>query len=141
MSRENVGIVRAFFEAYLRGDYDEALSWLAPDVVYQVGQEVPAQGPEAVRAVWERWESDWEELETIPEEYLDGGDRVVVAVYYSGRGRASRIKLDDRLFEVYTLRHGKCVRKAEFRDRSDALEAAGRSEWPPRHSDGYRAGA
>jgi ketosteroid isomerase-like protein len=77
MSRENVGIVRAFFEAYLRGDYDEALSWLAPDVVYQVGQEVPAQGPEAVRAVWERWESDWEELETIPEEYLDGGDRVM----------------------------------------------------------------
>jgi ketosteroid isomerase-like protein len=77
MSRENVGIVRAFFEAYLRGDYDEALSWLAPDVVYQVGQEVPAQGPEAVRAVWERWESDWEELETIPEEYLDAGDRVM----------------------------------------------------------------
>jgi hypothetical protein len=54
-----------------------------------------------------------------------------VAVYHSGRGRASRIKLDDRLFEVYTLRHGKCVHKAEFRDRSDAVEAAGLSEWPP----------
>jgi uncharacterized protein len=125
MSRENVEVVRRLFETYGRGDHAEAASCLAPDVVYQVGQEVPAHGRDAVRAVWERWESDLEELETIPEEFIDAGDQVVVTVYYSGRGRGSGIELEDRLFEVYTLRDGKCVRKVEFRDRADALEAAG----------------
>jgi ketosteroid isomerase-like protein len=34
MLRENVGIVRALFEAYLRGAYDEALTCLDPEGVY-----------------------------------------------------------------------------------------------------------
>jgi hypothetical protein len=32
------------------------------------------------------------------------------------------------LFEVHTLRDGKCVRKRDFRERSEALEAAGLRE-------------
>lgn len=114
-----------FFETYRRGDYAEAVTCLAPDVVYEVGQEVAAPGPDAVRAMWERWESPWEELETVPEEFIDAGHHVVVTVHYSGRGRGSGIKFEGRLFDVYTLRDGKCVRKREFRQRSEALGAAG----------------
>lgn len=125
MSQENVEIVRRLFEAYRRGDYAEAVACLAPDVVYGVGQELPASGPDAVRAMWDRWDSAWEELETVPEEFIDAGDQVLVTVHYSGRGRGSGIEFDDRLFDVYTLRDGKCVRKLEFRQRSEALEAAG----------------
>jgi ketosteroid isomerase-like protein len=51
----------------------------------------------------------------------------VVAVQYSGRARASGIELEDRLFEVHTLRDGKIARKREFKTRSEALEAAGMS--------------
>ena len=125
MSQENVEIVREFFDTYLRGDYAGALACLAPDVVYKVAQEAPAHGPEAVRAVWERWESDWEELEMVPEEFIDAGDDVFVTVYYSARGRGSGIELDTRCYDVYTLRDGKCVRKVEFIERSDGLKAAG----------------
>jgi hypothetical protein len=39
-------------------------------------------------------------VETVPEEYLDAGDHVVVEVPYSGRGRGSEIEFDDRLFDV-----------------------------------------
>jgi uncharacterized protein len=125
VSQENVEIVRETFEAYKRGDYAGASALLAPDVVWEVGQELPAQGPAAVRKMWERWDSDWEELETVPEEFIDAGDKVFVSVRYSGRGKGSGVEVEDHLFDVYTLRDGKCIRKVEFRRRSEALEAAG----------------
>ena len=121
----NVEVVRRLFETYSRGDYHEAASCLDPDVVYEVGQEMPALGRAAVRAMWERWDSAWDAMETVPEEFLDVGDHVVVTVHYKARGRGSGIAYDERLFDVYTMRDGLCVRKAEFRDRADALQAAG----------------
>jgi len=35
------------------------------------------------------------------------------------------VEVNDRLFEVHTFRDGQCVRKVDFRERSEALEAAG----------------
>jgi ketosteroid isomerase-like protein len=128
MSEENVEVVRRFTEAYLRGDHVGAVSYLAPDVVYEVGQETPARRPDELLAMWRRWEAEWERIELTAEEYIDAGDQVVVAVRYSGRGRASGIELEDRLFEVHTVRDGKVARKREFKTRSEALEAAGLSE-------------
>ena len=102
MSQENVEVVRRFFDAYLRGAFGEAVAHLAPEIVYEVGQELPARRPDEVRAMWERWESEWEELETVPEEFIDAGDKVIVIVHYSGRGRGSGIEVEDRQFEVHT---------------------------------------
>jgi ketosteroid isomerase-like protein len=125
MAHGNVEVVRRLFETYSRGDYDEAVSCLDADVVYGVGQEMPALGRAAVRAMWERWDSAWEEMETVPEDFLEVGDHVVVTVRYKARGRGSGIAYDERLFDVYTMRDGRCIRKAEFRDRTEALRAAG----------------
>jgi ketosteroid isomerase-like protein len=125
MSQSNVEVVRRLFERYACGDYAEAAACLAPDVVYEVGQELPARGRAEVRAMWERWDSTWDDLETVPEEFTDAGDEVLVTVYYAARGRGSGIKYEDRLFDVYTFSDGQCVRKREFRQRSEALEAAG----------------
>ena len=125
MSQANVELVRRLFELYSRGDYAGAAECLAPDVVYEVGQELPSEGRGAVVAMWERWDSTWEELETVPEELVDAGDEVLVTVRYSARGRGSGIKYEERLFDVYTFRDGECVRKREFRERSEAAAAAG----------------
>ena len=125
MSQRNVEVVRKLFDAYRSGDYAAALECLAPEVVWHVGQELPARSPEAVLAVWERWDSAWDDLETVPEDFIEAGDHVVVTVRYTGRGRGSGVPLDDRLFDVYTLRDGLCVAKAEYRERAEALQAAG----------------
>ncbi len=125
MSAENLEAVRASVEAYQRGDYAAASAYLAPDVIWEVGQEVPAQGPAAVRDLWKRWESEWDELETVAEEWIDAGDHVVVVMRYRGRGRGSGIEVDDLQFEVHTFRGGECVRKADHPTRAEALEAAG----------------
>jgi ketosteroid isomerase-like protein len=123
MSEANVEIVKRLFESYRRGDYAEAAACLAPDVVYEVGQELPLRGREEVRAMWQRWDSTWDGLETVPEEFLDAGDHVLVTVFYSARGRGSGIAYEERLFDVYSFSGGRCVRKREFRQRSEAVEA------------------
>jgi uncharacterized protein len=128
MSQENVEAVRRCLVAYARGDYDEASAILAPDVVWEVGQELPARGPAAVQDVWKRWDSEWEELETVAEEIIDAGDTVIVTVRYRGRGRLSGAEVDDLLFEVHTFRDGLCIRKVEFPTRAEALEAVGHDD-------------
>ena len=122
MSQTNLEVVKRLFESYRRGDYEKAAACLAPDVVYEVGQELPLRGRAEVRAMWERWDSTWDELETVPEDFADAGDDVLVTVHYSARGRGSGIEYEERLFEVYTFRDGQCVGKREFRQRSDATE-------------------
>jgi ketosteroid isomerase-like protein len=116
--------VRASFSAYARGDYVTASEYLADDVVWEVGQELPARGPEAVRELWERWDSDWSELETTAEEWIDAGNSVVVAIRYRGCGRASGVTVDDLWWEVHRFRGGRCVSKVDYRTRDEALAAA-----------------
>jgi ketosteroid isomerase-like protein len=124
MSRENVEIVRRF----LVGDFDEALMHADPGIVWNPVEESSSQGHDAVRASTARWAGEWDDYELIPEEFADMGDRIVVTVRFRGRGRASGIEIDDRLYEVHTLRNGKIVRMDQFAERSEALAAAQRSD-------------
>ena len=124
MSQENVEIVRGF----VTGDLEKALRYADPDIVWNPVEESAAQGRDAVRASLGRWKSAWEEYETFHDEFLDGGDRVLVVLRIRGRGRGSGVEVEARLFDVYTLRDGLIFRMDEFSDRSEALEAAGLRE-------------
>ena len=114
-------IVRRF----LLLDVEEALEYADPEIVWNPTEESAAQGHEAIRASLARWKGEWDDYELLPEEFEQRGDRVVVAVHMRGRGRASGIEVDARLYDVYTLRGGKIVRMDQFTERSDAFEAAG----------------
>jgi ketosteroid isomerase-like protein len=128
MSQENVEMIRRAYEAYVRGDWDEALAVLSPDIVYKPVQEAAVHGADAVRASWERWESDWDTLDMTSEETIDAGDHVILTILFRGRGRGSGIEVEARYFQVFTLRDGLTVRWEEFADRAEALEAVGLSE-------------
>lgn len=125
MSRENVEIVVGLAEAYVRGEVEEALSALAPDIEYKRAEEAVVRGRDAVRAGWEQWEADWEDLETILESPIDAGDHVVLPVLFRARGRGSGIEIEGRFYEVLELRDRKVIRWEEFSERTEALKAAG----------------
>ena len=128
MSQENVEAVRRSIAAYRAGDWEEATAYLAPEAVWEVGQELPARGPAAVREMWSRWNDEWERIDVVGEEIIDAGDKVFVAMHYRGRGRLSGVAIEQWVFEVHTFRQGQCVSKVDFERRTDALEAAGLSE-------------
>jgi ketosteroid isomerase-like protein len=125
MPHENVEVVRRFL---MLDDFDEALTYADPGIVWNPAEESATQGHDAVRASTARWKGEWDDYELIPEEFADAGDRVVATVRFRARGRASGIEVDGRLYDVFTLHDGKIVRMDQFTERSEALKAAGLSE-------------
>ena len=126
MSQENVEIVRRIFDAYGRGE--EAPELFGSDVIWNPAEEAASQGHDALRASLERWEADFEDYETTPEDFIDAGDKVLVTVHFSGKGKGSGINVDVVLYEVWALNDGKVVRMDEYTERPAAFEAAGLSE-------------
>ena len=129
MSEKNVAVVRELWDAYSRGDIDRVIALSDPYVVLVTLEEGPLYGPDAVRANYARWMEAWrEEPETTVDEVIGNGDHVFVIACFHGRGRGSGVKVEQRLYEVYTLRNGRILRVDEFSDRDQALEAAGLRE-------------
>jgi ketosteroid isomerase-like protein len=128
MSQEDVEIVRTAVEAWGAGDMDSFCASLDPDMVWNPVEEVASQGHAAVLATLARWRGEWDEYEQTAEEFVDIGDRVLATVHFQGRGRGSGIEIDQRFYEVYTVRNGKIVRMDEYTSRAEALEAAGLRE-------------
>ncbi len=129
MSHENVEIVRGLWDSYSHGDIDRVLTLTDPYVVLVSLEEGPLYGPDAVRANYARWREAWQgQPETAVEEVIGVGDHVLVIACFQGRGRGSGVRVEQRLYEVYTLRNGRILRVDEFSDRAEALEAVGLRE-------------
>jgi ketosteroid isomerase-like protein len=129
MSQENVEVVRELWDAYSRGDIDRVIALSDPYVVLVTLEEGPLYGPDAIRANYARWMEAWEEEpETTVDEVIGTGDHVLVIACFQGRGRGSGVRVEQRLYEVYTLRNGSILRVDEFSDRATALEAVGLRE-------------
>ena len=128
MSQENVEVVREAWDAYSRGDYERIAAFHDPHIVVVTLEDGALYGNNAVLANYERWDEAWEGAETTLEEVIGHGDMVFVAARFHGRGRASGVEVETRLYEVYTVRDGKVLRIDEYATRDEALEAAGLRE-------------
>jgi ketosteroid isomerase-like protein len=74
------------------------------------------------------WIGMWSDYRYELRELIDAGDHVFAAGWQSGRGKGSGVETSEEIFSVWTLRGGKAVEQRMFRDRAQALEAAGLSE-------------
>src|SRR5687768_15835197 len=129
MSQENVHKAREFIAAYNRRDFDAAVAdfdsgieWVLPE-----GQASDScQGPGAIIRFWEGLDETMDELQLVPQEYIDAGDHVATRLRHRGRGRVSGAEIDEEMYhQVATFRDGKIVRMEYFADWSEALAAAG----------------
>ena len=129
MSRDNVEIVRRFFEARNRGDISH-LDYVAPDAEFDLSESRSPyrgiyRGHAQIRKLWESLWDAFDEAEMQHEEPAEVGDHVVVTVRVSARGRRSGIPLAGHGANVYTLKDGKIVSFKLFQTRAEALEAVG----------------
>jgi len=74
------------------------------------------------------WLDAFEDLRFEPEEVLDFGDTFLVTAKQMGHGSGSGLALSQPVFQLYKIRRGLVVWQRDFRDRSDALEAAAAQE-------------
>jgi ketosteroid isomerase-like protein len=128
VSQENVDKTRAFIEAYNRRDFDAAIRDFDPQVEWVLP---PMQGfdscvgPDQVIIFWEGLDDTMDELQLVPQEYVDAGDRVAVRLRHFARGKGSGVEIETELYhQVTTFRDGVIVRMDYVTSWTEALELA-----------------
>ena len=131
MSQENVEIVKAWYDAYNREDWDAMVKDAAPGFVVDFSRAVgPWRGVfglDQARQVMREIRETLESARLEPQEFIEAGDLVVVPWAMHGRGRDG-IELVARATFVSTIRNGAIERMVMYQSRQDALEDLGLSE-------------
>ena len=86
------------------------------------------RGRAGLERYWAEIREDVEEMSLSISDLRASGDRVFFAVTGRGRGKRSKVPVEEPIWFVTTLRDGLAVRVETYVDRAEALEAAGLSE-------------
>ncbi len=126
MSRADIEMLKAGFDAYNKGEFERMLEIWDEDVeVVTLGGGEPLRGKESIRK-WLIPDAIDQRAERM--EFRDFGERVLVTCDWHVRGRGSGVEFDTRVFLLFTMRTGKVIRAEGFSGEHEALEAAGLSE-------------
>ena len=138
MSQENLDVVQAIYTEAAEGRFGTTLNSFHPDVEYSrsasgggtgvVGMSETARGVKAMGKAALEWLQTFDQLRVQAERFIEVGDSVVVFVRHTGNAKASGLPMEGEFADVMTLRQGRVIRFEQYRDRAEALEAAGLSE-------------
>lgn len=122
MSQENVGRVRAAYEALNRGDpapalklMDPGIEWIEPDGAPGVGGLEPGSGvfrgrDQVLKGVFELLAGRlWDNFRVEPDDILDAGDHVVVLGHLRATVPGSNRRAESPFAHVWRLRGDACV--------------------------------
>jgi ketosteroid isomerase-like protein len=133
MSEENIDTLRASYGALNRGDIDGLVQYVHPEVELHpatggmLDMGTTYRGRDGMRQFAETaWESF--EIAVEPEEMTTAArDRILATERWQMRARDG-IETGFQLTHIYTFRDGLVIRIDGFRERAEALKAAGLSE-------------
>jgi ketosteroid isomerase-like protein len=133
MSEENVEIARRFFGFWPDRDFSAIEEFMGPDGVIDMSRNVFNPGIYRGFDGFQDWlavvDETWDDFRADPEEFIEVGDSLVTAVRVSGIGRSSGVQTEMLIFGIWRFDQGKVTRfTGGYRDRDEALEAAGLSE-------------
>jgi ketosteroid isomerase-like protein len=129
LSLSNLEKTREFVEAYNRRDFETAIRWFDPKVQWVLPDQQgfdSCVGPDQIILWWEELDEIYDELQLLPQEYVDAGDHVAVRLRHFAKGKESGLALDNELYhQVTTFRGGMMIRIEYLPDWEEALKAAG----------------
>ena len=131
MASANLDLVRSIFAAWERGDFSST-EWAHPEIEFVIdGGPTPGswKGLAGMAGGIRDWLSVWEEWKDEPEEYRElDAERVLVLVYWSGRGKTSGLELGQMRTKgahLFHVRGGKVTRLVNYAERDRALADLG----------------
>lgn len=132
VSQANEEQLRAAYESAARRHRPD-FQLLDPDVEWHTRADLPDsatyRGHDGVAKLFSEWLESFDDLRFDPEESIDPGDDVVVAVLrLSGRIRGSGEEVTMPETHVWTMRDGKGVECREHPTKAEALKALGLAE-------------
>jgi ketosteroid isomerase-like protein len=129
VSREDVELVRAAYEAYSRGDMEAAAAAYAPDNEWDLHRFRPDidattgvdELAEGIGSWRDAWDDHFFELESLTE----AGEDIVAVINEGGVGRTSGVPVRLRYGQIITVRDGKIAKTVVYRDPDEAFTDAG----------------
>jgi ketosteroid isomerase-like protein len=134
MSQENVELVRQVVEAVNRRDAAAFLATVCPDVEWEDGLfwsegSRMYRGRAEVRQWLDEILEPWESFNLSALEIVEAGEgQLVVGWGMTARGKQSGVETQLPFWTVSRIADGKIATRQAFRERTDALEAAGLEE-------------
>ena len=118
----NVDLALRAYAAFNEEDWDTLQELFAPDLeLHRAGGMGTLHGSETVVGFAEPDAFEWQRLEPQGE-FLEQGDKVLIALISRARGQGSEIEVEQPVFHVATVREGRVTRIAVHFDRTEALE-------------------
>jgi ketosteroid isomerase-like protein len=127
MSRENLEIVRRFFEGALDDRDRDSPAYLAEDLEFIPFTRLagPAsQGPRGFVQQVAEVADQFAEYQVRPQRLEQVGDLVVADLRREARSERSPAIISDRFAQVFTVRDGRITRIESYPSFAEALEAA-----------------
>jgi hypothetical protein len=117
----NLNSVQGVYDAFAKGDIPAVLGFLSSDVDWTEAEGFPYggtyTGPDAVlEGVFMKLGTEWESFAAVPDEFIDGGDSVVVLGKYRGTYKATGKSFQANFAHVWKVRDGKAVRFVQYVD-------------------------
>jgi uncharacterized protein len=117
----NLNSVKAVYAAFATGDIPAVLGALSPDIAWTEAEGFPLAGtyigPRAVlEGVFMRLGSEWQGFAAVPDEFIDGGDTVVVLGKYSGKYKATGKSFQANFAHVWKMKDGKAAQFIQYTD-------------------------
>jgi ketosteroid isomerase-like protein len=131
---EQVEIARAGLAAFSRGDLEDSLQSMHPDVEWHLAFRLPDlpadkdvfHGHDEVRTLWRAFRSVWEELTIELEEVVwEAPGTLVLKARFRGKGQGSGVEVDRVLFYVMRIQDQMLVFTKAFDTADEALAEAG----------------
>jgi ketosteroid isomerase-like protein len=130
MSQENVEVIRAIHDEWLRGGL--ALDKFDPEMAMLESKALPGAasvyGIDAVQKYMESFANYWDEIRFEPQVYIEAGEQVVVIAQLVGRGKSSGIEVTRTWAYVWTLRGHRALCMEGYTNRDEALKAVGMAD-------------
>ena len=128
MSADAVGVVRSVLARWGDGEF-RTEDLLHPDVVFVLGPGFPDAGTytgvDEVTKYTIQFLEPWVRVKIELVEAIDAGEAVLTEVRQHAVGRESGVPSEFNYFIVWDVADGKVRRWENFRERADALAAAG----------------
>jgi ketosteroid isomerase-like protein len=123
----NVDAARAAYDAFGRGDLETLAEMFAEDAEWLTSDELPlggrTSGRDAIMENFAQIPSYWSEFSVEPEQFIDGGDDVVVRG--TQRGTSEGGSFESPFLHLMHFEGGKLTRGELQADSAKALKALG----------------